>query len=205
MKRLRFLIIFILTAILIVFLIYLFLSYAKSLFIKKKLNLENEIARLKSEYTFFKYQIDSINDGKVAFTFFFLDQDGNIFTNGSLVLDGSDIFLESRVIFLNPSNSIVFPLRLYSESVSPDKGFNLTNFYANREFLFYPEKKEMGRFFEAIFSFYVLGEGNIDRYKHFVKFYMDVVIHSGLPLQEGDVFECVLHPGGQLELKRSEL
>ncbi len=205
MKRVRTFVISILFFCMLAFLIYIFLDYLKLDFIRRKTNLEEEIAGLKSEYIFFRYRIDSVENGKVGFTFYIFDPNENLITNSTILIDGSDVFLESKVIILNPTNSIVFPLRLFSDVISPAQAISLKEFYSKKRDFFYSEKSDMGKFFNSMFYYYVFGEGNIDRYKSFVKSEMDVVLHSAIPLIEGDTYECILHPGGQLELKRSEL
>ncbi len=175
----------------------------------RKLDLENSLAFLKSEYTFAQIGILSKNPGAIRFNLEFLDIDGSVVTDVNFELEGSDVFIESKVVMIDSektNKALVFPYNVYTDTLPPRLGKPLSALYTVNGFPeIYKADKTDASYENAVRYLYsrafqetgTAGEENDAKIR-----IMDASIHQGQfrHFEEGQVYRCSVHPDGGLEL-----
>ena len=183
---------------------------------KKKQFLEDAVNYIKSDYKFASIFINSNDGRKISFLLTIYNQDGNPAGKKLLEISGGDIFLESKVIVIDSSGvgkAFVFPEKIYSDSIPPEKGIDLTPIYVTDG---YPQNYSKVRsgdgIYKGILSIYNISRG-ISNEIYKVKgnnlkimLDMDASLHKagGTEFMQGRNYICSVHPGGGLELEEEK-
>jgi len=202
--KLRYFLIFFCFIILLVLIIYIINPQIESFLIERKASLENEIETLKSEFVFISFFVNSKREELVDFTLTIYGIDGSTVDRQRLVMDGNDIFIESKVITTKNNKAIVFPIKVFSDIIPSKEGKSLVPFYEKDEFpaIYTGVETKISNFIKDLFDFYVL-EKNISLKRYGLELKnMDVVVHQlSRNVEENKEYECLIHPDGSIELR----
>lgn len=178
----------------------------------KKTKILKTINYLKSEYDFAELKINFRDGQKVGFTLTLLDNDGDSIAKKDFVLQGSDIFLESKVVvidFEEKERAFIFPTKVYTDKIPPKEGFDLLSLYSENNIpKNYFTKNPDADFVSAIKEIYSVAfsgeesKNQLDEKSIKVVLNMDAVLHQNpfQGFQEGKSYKCIAHPNGGLEL-----
>ncbi len=185
--------IFILFLIVAGFLLYFLFFYSKIELMNKKKVLLEEIEKLKKEYVFMRFKVLNQTEDTIL-DFVLYDITGVEVTNFLLTNKGIDVFVENRVIVLKKSNAIVFPLKIYSETIPPEKGTFIGNYYfvSGEVMLYKSTGKELSDFINKLY----LNESN-----EYIETSFNAVLHTLNGVKTGKSYECFVHINGGLELR----
>jgi hypothetical protein len=185
--------------------------YLKIGLAEKKVHIEKAIAYLQSEYPFAEIAVKRVQTNEMDVTLRILDVSGQTVGTKDYSLRGRDIFLENRVVVLTAADrerSMVFPVKLYTESVPPTEGDDLLPLYSvdNYPDNYRNQDAELSnavryvfrRAFELSNAGREFGETNVR-----ISVSMDAVLHRGGMggFEAGKSYRCVVHPNGGLELR----
>lgn len=178
------------------FLLYFLFFYSKIELMNRKKALLEEIQKLKKEYVFMKFNVLSQTKDTIL-DFVLYDINGNEVTNFLLTNKGIDVFVENRIIVFKKSNAIVFPLKIYSEVISPEKGNFIGNYYfvSGEVILYKSTSKEFSDFINKLYS----NEANIKN--EYIETSFNAVLHTLNGVKVGKSYECFVHINGGLELR----
>lgn len=187
--------IFVLFLIVAGFLLYFLFFYSKIELINRKKVLFEQIEKLKKEYVFMKFNV--LNQSEDTILYFALyDINGSEVTNFLLTNKGADVFVENKIIVLKKSNAIVFPLKVYSEIIPPEKGIFIGNYYfvSGEVKLYKSAGSELSDFINKLY----LNESNKNEY---IETSFNAVLHTLNGVKAGKSYECFVHINGGLELR----
>ena len=186
---------------------------AQQIFRNQKDTLEKAIAAIKSDYTFASIVVLSDLDGKFSFLLTLYRPDGNSAGDRQMELSGSDIFLESRVAVIESGGverAFVFPEKIYSDSVPPENGLELSSIYITNNF---PQNyadpgldRNLLRLLPELYNsdpdLKVLLKTNHSR----IVLDMDASLHKagGTTLSVGKKYLYIVHPAGGLEFEEEK-
>lgn len=178
----------------------------------QKSKVEKTITYIKSEYEFARLNVHGISSGRVNFTLTLLNIDGAPAAKKDFNMEGSDIFIESKVVVvqaLSQERAFVFPEKVYTDLVPPQNGLELLSLYVNnnnpKNYSSINLDLDIASIVKSIYLFAFSGnENSSDLDKHSIKVInnLDAVLHQG-PVQgfkSGAEYRCIIHPGGGLEL-----
>lgn len=176
----------------------------------RKASLEETINYLKSEYEFARLTINSKGGSSIRFTITLMNLDGNVTARRDYELPGNDIFLESSVIVMSTADkekALVFPRRLYSESLPPAQGIELTALYDNNGFPgTYTSKDltpELTSAIRKIFQLSLNAKEDSPEWKEQsvkIALNMEASLHQPRGYEPGKTYSCLVHPNGGMEL-----
>ncbi len=173
-------------------------------------NLSATLSYLKSETLFARLKVHNIEDGEIHFNIVFFTPDQKEVAPLSLSLSGADLYVESRVIVLSDADrtrALIFPLRIYSDTVAPVDGILLHALYPPNSvpLLYQPNQNKAILSAELLtLSKIALHQSNTIKLKTgILKENFDTSLHIGPfgELQE-DSYDLILHPNGAVEIRK---
>lgn len=173
-------------------------------------SLKSAISLVKEEYEFVRMHIKDIKNNSVEFDLHFIDIDGETTAKKQYALKGKDVFIECRVViakFGEQEKAFIFPYRLYSDVIAPEKGKNILNDYAKDNFpLIYNSSKNPDNYKAAVKHIFETAFFESEYYddikeKYIVKIF-DTALHQAFfnRLKEGAVYSAVVHSNGAAQL-----
>ena len=178
----------------------------------QKSKIEKVISYVKSEYEFARLSIHGISSQNASFTLTLLNIDGVPVAKKDYNINGSDIFIESKVVVIKTmeqERAFVFPSRIYSDVIPPQNGYDILPLYVNnnnpKNYTSVNLDLDIASIVKNIYIFAFSGNENpADLEKNSIKVVlnMDAVLHrsSAHGFHAGGEYRCIVHPGGGLEL-----
>lgn len=173
-------------------------------------DLREAIAFVQSSHHFASITIEEITDSTIRFKLSMFNLSEEETGSAEYTLDGSDIFLETRVAVMNweeETRAFVFPFRVYSDTIPPAEGTIITNVFAAKDIPYYYMTEDMKVSMKlAMKNIYqvVFGEEIYDPLieEQYFKRIFDTAVHQSVlqPFKEGKTYHYMIHPNGGIEI-----
>ena len=173
-------------------------------------DLRKTIEWVKSEYEFARVAVFKKGANAVEFELSIIGLDGEVKGKKVFTLPGTDIFLESRIVYLQSEDLnkiVIFPYKVYTEKIAPKDGIPVQNLYVTGNFpnnytapgISDQVKRTLTGLYETVFEYgdyYSAVKGK------YITDIMDTAVHQSpfKPYESGKTYRYILHPNGGVEM-----
>lgn len=173
-------------------------------------DLRDAIEFVQSQYHFATMYIQEKSDSTILFDLSMFNLSEELIGTDSYEIEGSDIFLESRVAVMaweEDTRAFVFPTTLFSDSVPSSQGISITNLYVDKNIpmnyivddMKVSMKLAMKNIFQVVFGEEIYDPQIEEQYFERV---FDTAVHQSViqPFREGKSYHFIIHPNGGVEI-----
>ncbi len=188
----------------------LFFTVFQKYLVNRAGQLRQAIETVKSKQEFARIRVLSRGNGVISYRLSVLDQDGQVQAKGDYTIPGDDLFIEARIVYCQleeESKAFVFPWRMYSDRVAPDKGTDIRGLGVEQGFpLNYRRQGQDDTWVNTLKDIYATAFEESEVYAQirdqYIKDVYDSSLHMGIlgKWEAGKDYICIIHPNGALEL-----